>query len=133
MIAKVILGTMTNARKLVSIAERISCDVELCSGRYVVNAKSMLGVLSMPEFEYGELHIHTDEENECNQILEKLLENGLLALKSVLEKENVETEGMLLNEKYFPCRFSVAYGAAGKRHHALCDSSSERKRKYYFI
>lgn len=33
MIAKVILGTMTNARKLVSIAERISCDVELCSGR----------------------------------------------------------------------------------------------------
>ena len=74
----------------------------------------------MPEFEYGELYIHTDEENECNQILEKLLENGLLALKSVLEK-------------YFPCRFSVAYGAAGKRHHALCDSSSERKRKYYFI
>lgn len=33
--------------KLDSIAERISCDVELCSGRYVVNAKSMLGVLSM--------------------------------------------------------------------------------------
>ena len=79
MIAKVILGTMTNARKLVSIAERISCDVELCSGRYVVNAKSMLGVLSMPEFEYGELHIHTDEENECNQVLESLLEEGLLA------------------------------------------------------
>ena len=46
----------------------------------------------MPEFEYGELYIHTDEENECNQILEKLLENGLLALKSVLEKENVEKE-----------------------------------------
>ena len=68
MIAKVILGTMTNARKLVSIAERISCDVELCSGRYVVNAKSMLGVLSMRKFEYGELHIHTDEENECKPL-----------------------------------------------------------------
>ena len=54
-------------------------------------------------------------------------------IRTYLEKENVETEGMLLNEKYFPCRFSVAYGAAGKRHHALCDSSSERKRKYYFI
>lgn len=78
MIAKVILGTMTNARKLVSIAEGISCDAELCSGRYVVNAKSMLGVLSIPEFKSGELHIHTDEENECNQILEKLLEAGLL-------------------------------------------------------
>ena len=63
MIAKVILGTMTNARKLVSIAERISCDVELCSGRYVVNAKSMLGVLSMPKFEYGELQIPMMRQN----------------------------------------------------------------------
>ena len=42
---------MQNARKLVSIAESIPCDVELCYGRYVVNAKSMLGVLSMPEFD----------------------------------------------------------------------------------
>ena len=33
MIVKVILGTMSNARKLVSIAERISCDAELCRGR----------------------------------------------------------------------------------------------------
>ncbi len=74
---KVILGTMNNARKLVSIVEKIPYDAELCSGRYVVNAKSMLGVLSMPEFEVGELHIHTDEEIECSNILEKLLENGL--------------------------------------------------------
>lgn len=51
MIVKVILGTMQNARKLVSIAESIPYDVELCYGRYVVNAKSMLGVLSMPEFD----------------------------------------------------------------------------------
>ena len=187
MIAKVILGTMTNARKLVSIAERISCDVELCSGRYVVNAKSMLGVLSMPKFEYGELYIHTDEENECNQVLERLLEEGLLAdtndaakrslydittfgeilidftwqgvnedgqtlfaqnpggapanvavavaklgghtafigkagkdmqgefLKSVLEKENVETEGMLLDEKYFTTLAFVNIDENGER------------------
>ena len=68
MIVKVVLGTMSNARKLVSIAESISCDAELCSGRYVVNAKSMLGVLSMPELKFGELHIHSDEQNECNRI-----------------------------------------------------------------
>ena len=83
MIAKVILGTMNNARKLVSIVEKIPYDAELCSGRYVVNAKSMLGVLSMPEFEVGELHIHTDEEIECSNILEKLLENGLMQQKDL--------------------------------------------------
>ena len=49
MIAKVVLGTMQNARKLVSIVEAIPYDAELCAGRYVVNAKSMLGVLSMPD------------------------------------------------------------------------------------
>ena len=52
---KVTLGTMQNASKLVSIAESISCDVDLCYGRYIVDAKSMLGVLSLPDFAYGEL------------------------------------------------------------------------------
>lgn len=78
MIAKIMLGTMQNAKKLVSIVENFPYDVELCSGRYVVNAKSMLGVLSIPEFEEGELHIHTDNENECEKIIEKLLEHNLL-------------------------------------------------------
>ena len=73
MIVKVVLGTMQSARKLVSIAEGIPYDVELCYGRYAVNAKSMLGVLSMPEFEEGELHVHTDNDRECEKILFQLL------------------------------------------------------------
>ena len=79
MIVKVVLGTMQSARKLVSIAEGIPYDVELCYGRYAVNAKSMLGVLSMPEFEEGELHVHTDNDRECEKILFQLLEQNLLA------------------------------------------------------
>lgn len=78
MIVKVVLGTMQNARKLVSIVEKIPYDAELCAGRYVVNAKSMLGVLSMPEFGAGELHIHTDNEKECDMILNKLLDADLI-------------------------------------------------------
>lgn len=79
MIAKVILGTMQNARKLVSIVESVPYDAELCSGRYVVDAKSMLGVLSMPDFRSGELHVHTDNEAECENILFRLLDAGILA------------------------------------------------------
>ena len=78
MIVKVVLGTMQNARKLVSIVESIPYDAELCCGRYVVNAKSMLGVLSMPDFEERELIIHTDNEEECEQIFFKLLAAVLL-------------------------------------------------------
>lgn len=84
MIVKVILGTMQNARKLVSIAESIPCDVELCYGRYVVNAKSMLGVLSMPEFDEGELHIHTDNEKECEKILFSCVIRTLLWTQEML-------------------------------------------------
>lgn len=78
MIVKILLGTMQNAKKLVNIAASIPYDVELCYGRYVVNAKSMLGVLSMPEFETGELQIHTDNEKDCEKILSQLLDQGLL-------------------------------------------------------
>lgn len=78
MIVKVVLGTMQNAKKLVSIAESIPYDVELRNGRYVVNAKSMIGVLSLPDSDTGELHIHTDNEKECEKILNQLLEEDLL-------------------------------------------------------
>lgn len=78
MIVKIVLRTMQNAKKLVSIAESIPYDVELCNGCYVVNAKSMLGVLSLPDFDMGELHIHTDNEKECEKILNQLLEENLL-------------------------------------------------------
>ena len=165
MIVKVILGTMQNARKLVSIAESIPCDVELCYGRYVVNAKSMLGVLSMPEFDEGELHIHTDNEKECEKIFFQLLDEILIDftsqdinedgqmlyarnpggapanvavaasrlgahtafigkagkdmhgkfLKSVLEKENVDTKGMLLDENYFTTLAFVEVSETGER------------------
>ena len=71
MIAKVILGTMTNARKLVSIAERISCDVELCSGRYVVNAKSMLGVFSLPRFDQVDINVDESDFENMKQKLQK--------------------------------------------------------------
>lgn len=78
MIVKIALGSMQNAKKLVSIAEHIPYDTELCSERYIVNAKSMLGVLSLPDFDTGELHIHTDDTQECEKILDKLREAELL-------------------------------------------------------
>ena len=83
---KVILGTMQNASKLVSIAESISYDVDLCYGRYIVDAKSMLGVLSLPDFAYGELQIPVESEVEKKQILVKLAEAGLLYEKKQEEK-----------------------------------------------
>lgn len=63
---------------IVAIVNRFLENLYICCGRYIVNAKSMLGVLSMPEFDKGELHIHTDNEKECEKILLQLLEADLL-------------------------------------------------------
>lgn len=60
--------------------------MDLCYGRYIVDAKSMLGVLSLPDFAYGELQIPVESEVEKKQILEKLDEAGLLYEKKQEEK-----------------------------------------------
>lgn len=70
---------MQDARRMVSVAEQIPFEVELICGRYMFNAKSMLGVLSMPEFMDGELRVHTDDAAECDKIMLKLRELDLLA------------------------------------------------------
>ncbi len=58
----------------------------LCYGRYIVDAKSMLGVLSLPDFAYGELQIPVETEVEKRRILEKLAEAGLLYEKKRRKK-----------------------------------------------
>lgn len=79
MIVKVVLRTMQNAEKLVSILDKIPYDAELHIGKCVVNAKSVSGILSIPEFGAGELHIYTDNENQCDMIRNELLDADLIA------------------------------------------------------
>lgn len=52
-----------------------------------MNAKSMLGVLSLPDFAYGELQIPVETEEKKRQILEKLDEAGLLYEKNKDQEE----------------------------------------------
>lgn len=78
---------MQNAKRLVSIVESVPYEAELCSGRYVVNAKSMLGVLSLPDFDMGELYVHTDNEKESEKIVRQLEQAHLLPdVKEVVRK-----------------------------------------------
>ena len=55
----VYLRDMYDAKHLVQIAESCRGDVDLLCGRYVVDAKSMLGVFSLPTFE--------QVENKCRR------------------------------------------------------------------
>ena len=63
----VCLNNMTDAKHLVQIAEGCDKDVDLMCGKYLVDAKSMLGVFSLPQF-----------ESEKDKVYEKLEQMNLL-------------------------------------------------------
>lgn len=86
---KVKMRTMQDARRMVSVAEQIPYEVDLLCGRYAFNAKSMLGVLSMPEFLDGELRVDTDDPAECEKIMSKLLELDLLAEADTIAQRSI--------------------------------------------
>ena len=56
------LNSMQDAKYLVQIAESCPYDVELICGRYIVDAKSMLGVFSLPTFDTVELGVEEEDE-----------------------------------------------------------------------
>lgn len=60
------LSEAEDARAFVAAAERFSSDIDLVCGRYIVNAKSMLGVLSLVSEEEMTVSIHTEDDGEIS-------------------------------------------------------------------
>ena len=71
----VCLNNMTDAKYLVQIAEGCENDVDLVCGRYLVDAKSMLGVFSLPQFDHVEMCV---DYSEKDKVYEKLKQMNLL-------------------------------------------------------
>lgn len=68
----VYLRDMYDAKHLVQAASGCQKDVDLICGKYIVDAKSMLGVFSLPRFDDVELGAADDEEQELREKLESL-------------------------------------------------------------
>lgn len=68
----VYLRDMYDAKHLVQIAESCQGEVDLLCGRYVVDAKSMLGVFSLPAFDQVELSVEEEEKEFIEEKLESL-------------------------------------------------------------
>ena len=52
-------------KKFVSIVDKLDYDVDLLDGSVVVDAKSLIGVMTMDLSEKLELRLHTDNEDEA--------------------------------------------------------------------
>lgn len=95
---KVLIGNMVNAKRIVNIMQEYTIDIDIVFGRYILNAKSMLGCLSMASTPTGELVLHNDDRELYEEILYRLKENELLLedFKFDNDKYDISAIGELL-------------------------------------
>ena len=67
---KIFLGTIERVKDFVNAVTRLDCDMDIVSGRYVIDAKSIMGIFSLDLSKPIDLNIHS--ENDVDAILEKL-------------------------------------------------------------
>ncbi|HJB27424.1 MAG TPA: HPr family phosphocarrier protein [Candidatus Blautia faecavium] len=68
---KVLLNTIEAVKEFVDIVSRYDVDMELVSGRYVIDAKSIMGIFSIDLSSPIALCIHENRE-EAEEILGRL-------------------------------------------------------------
>lgn len=57
----ILVGTIENVKKLCNVAMHTDCDIDLVSNRYVVDAKSIMGIFSLDLSKEIEIHVHTED------------------------------------------------------------------------
>jgi phosphotransferase system HPr-like phosphotransfer protein len=63
------LSTIQDVRKLVDIVSASDIDIDLSSGRYIVDAKSIMGIFSLDLLNPIKLTAHADD---CTALFEQL-------------------------------------------------------------
>lgn len=59
-----VLSQLDDVKKFVDIASSKDYDIELLSGRYIVNAKSIMGVFSLDLTKPITMHAHCEQPGE---------------------------------------------------------------------
>ena len=66
------LNTIDDVKNLVSNITEFECDFEIVSGRFVVDAKSIMGIFSLDLSKKLMLVIQSDDECEIDKIKDKI-------------------------------------------------------------
>lgn len=69
---KIRLSAISDVSTFVNIVNRTESDIDLASGRYVVDAKSIMGIFSLDLMNPIELIAHTDDEAVLSELLAQL-------------------------------------------------------------
>lgn len=67
--AKIRINTIDDVKSFVSLVTRVDYDVDIISGRYAIDAKSIMGIFSLDLSKELELRIHSDD---CGDFLDEI-------------------------------------------------------------
>ena len=67
------LTSIQDVREFMEIVTRCDFEIDLCSGRYVVDAKSIMGIFSLDLMKAITLTAHTDDETGLFDELSKFM------------------------------------------------------------
>ena len=67
------LATIADVQEFVSIVAKSELDIDLKSGRYVVDAKSILGIFSLNLLEPIEMTVHSDDTDDLFAALDRFI------------------------------------------------------------
>jgi len=70
----ILLGTINDVKEFVNTVARYDFDVDLISGRYAVDAKSIMGIFSLDLSKPIQMNIHSDSCDEFYAAIEKFIQ-----------------------------------------------------------
>lgn len=70
----VALNTIGKVKKFTNIANSFDCEIDVLQGRYIISAKSLMGIFSLNLTETVTVEIESDDEKEIDRFLEKMEE-----------------------------------------------------------
>lgn len=67
--AKIRINAIDDVKNFVSLVSRVDYDVDIISGRYAIDAKSIMGIFSLDLSKDLDLKIHSDD---CGDFLDEI-------------------------------------------------------------
>ena len=71
---KIELGNIDKIKRFIKEANKCDYDLDLVSGRYIIDAKSIMGIFGMDLMRPLTLNIHSDDKNEIDTLLSSIEE-----------------------------------------------------------
>lgn len=74
---EILMNQIDSVKKLVNIATKYTEDIDLVRGRYIIDAKSIMGVFSLDLSRKINIVIHTSDIERANKFFTELSDAGI--------------------------------------------------------